>query len=190
MRRLGSIAAAGLTALLCGCAGFWEDPARTVQQQREDELLREERERRLVGRIETLELEAAALRRDLEQTRRGADAAVQTRVRALEEKIAALEQRWRDSEAAREKDRREIVDVLSKRMAELLQTSGASSGRTGAAPRRSPNRSGWEHEVKPGESLSTIAAAYGARVADIVEANQLRDAHMIRVGQKLFIPEP
>ncbi len=176
-------------ALLCGCAGFWEDPGRIAQQQREDELLREERDRRLMGRIETLEMEAAALRRDLDQSRRAADTAGLSRVRALEEKIAALEQRWRDSEAAREKDRREIVEVLSKRMAELLQSSGAG-GRTGVPPRRAPNRAGWEHEVKPGESLSTIAAAYGARVADIVEANQLRDAHMIRVGQKLFIPEP
>ena len=190
MFHLRSIAAVGLAALLSGCAGFWDDPGRTVQQQREDELLREERERRLAGRIETLELEVAALRRELDQARRGADTVVQTRVRAIEEKIAALEQRWRDSEAAREKDRREIVEVLSKRMAELLQTSGASSGRMASAPRRSPNRSGWEHEVKPGESLSTIAAAYGARVADIVEANQLRDADRIRVGQKLFIPEP
>lgn len=190
MERIPSIAAVGLLTALCGCAAFWEDPARTAQQQREEELLREERERRLAGRFEAIELELAALRRDLDQIRRAADTAGQTRLRALEERIAALEQRLREAEAARERDRREIVDALSKRMAELLAASGGGGGRTATPQRRSPNRSGWEHEVKPGETLSTIAAAYGARVSDIVEANQLRDAHVIRVGQKLFIPEP
>lgn len=191
MGRIHSIAAVGLMTALCGCAAFWEDPARTAQQQREEELLREERERRLAGRFEAIEMELAALRRDLDQTRRAADTAGQARLRSLEERLAALEQRLREAEAARERDRREIVDALSKRMAELLAASGGGGGgRTAAPQRRSPNRSGWEHEVKPGETLSTIAAAYGARVSDIVEANQLRDAHVIRVGQKLFIPEP
>jgi LysM repeat protein len=44
--------------------------------------------------------------------------------------------------------------------------------------------------VAPGETLSAIAQAYGARSADIIEANGLQSADMLRVGQKLFIPAP
>lgn len=45
------------------------------------------------------------------------------------------------------------------------------------------------HEVRPGETLSGIAARYGVSVADIRQANQLsRD--IIRVGVELRIPPP
>ena len=43
--------------------------------------------------------------------------------------------------------------------------------------------------VKPGDSLSKIAAAYGVRMDVIVEENGLSDPGNIRVGQKLFIPD-
>jgi nucleoid-associated protein YgaU len=172
-----------------GCAAFWEDPSRAAQREREDALVAEERLRQLAGRIESLEMESVAVRKELERVRQQAETAGASRLRALEEQGAALDRRLRESEAAREKDRREIVDTLSQRMAELLQASASAAGRQTSAARRG-NRSGWEHEVKSGESLSAIAAAYGVRVADIVQANQLRDEHRIRVGQKLFIPEP
>ncbi|MDT0617737.1 N-acetylmuramoyl-L-alanine amidase [Salinisphaera sp. P385] len=45
------------------------------------------------------------------------------------------------------------------------------------------------HEVRPGETLSGIAARYGVSVADIRQANQLsRD--VIRIGAELRIPPP
>lgn len=178
-----------VASLLTGCATFWEDPEAAARRQREDALILDERFRQVAGRIETLEMDAAALRRELEQQRQAADTAGAARIRSLEEQIATLDRRLRESEAARERDRKEIIEALSQRMADLLQSSGAAGARTGTAARRG-NRGGWEHEVKPGESLSTIAAAYGVRISAIVEANQLRDAHMIRVGQKLFVPEP
>ncbi len=178
-----------VASLLTGCATFWEDPEAAARQRREDALILDERFRQVAGRIETLEMDNAALRRELEQQRRAADTAGASRVRALEEQIATLDRRLRESEAARERDRKEIIEVLSQRIADLMQSSGGAAARTGTAARRG-SRSGWEHEVKPGESLSAIAAAYGVRVAAIVEANQLADAHRIRVGQKLFIPEP
>jgi len=44
------------------------------------------------------------------------------------------------------------------------------------------------HRVKRGETLSTIASRYRSSVQRIMEANNLRSAKMIRVGQKLRIP--
>ena len=44
------------------------------------------------------------------------------------------------------------------------------------------------HRVKRGETLSTIAMRYRSSVQRIMEANRLRSARMIRVGQKLRIP--
>jgi nucleoid-associated protein YgaU len=160
-----------------------------ASRERENALLIEERFRNLSGRIETLEMEMAAQRREWERARERTDAAGDAQRRALEERTAALERRLVEMEAAREKDRQEIIDVLSRRMAELLQATAPAAGRSSVAARRG-EQSGWEHEVKPGESLSAIAAAYGVRVADIVAANQLKDADRIRAGQKLFIPAP
>jgi len=44
------------------------------------------------------------------------------------------------------------------------------------------------HIVARGETLSEIAAMYGTRVTDIVEANQLRSANRLSINQRLFIP--
>jgi LysM repeat protein len=46
------------------------------------------------------------------------------------------------------------------------------------------------HVVKRGETLSRIARLYGVRVADIVQANGLRDPNRIHPGQLLCIPKP
>ena len=44
------------------------------------------------------------------------------------------------------------------------------------------------HEVRPGETLSQIAAAYGVDVATIAVANQLVHVDRIRAGERLEIP--
>ncbi len=46
------------------------------------------------------------------------------------------------------------------------------------------------HVVKRGDTLSRIARLYGVRVADIVQANGLRDPDRIFPGQLLCIPKP
>jgi LysM repeat protein len=47
---------------------------------------------------------------------------------------------------------------------------------------------GGSHVVKPGETLSTIAQAFGTSVSAIVQANGLASADLIWVGQRLVIP--
>jgi murein DD-endopeptidase MepM/ murein hydrolase activator NlpD len=44
------------------------------------------------------------------------------------------------------------------------------------------------HVVKPGENLSRIAQAYGVSTKELARVNQLRDAHQIRPGQRIFVP--
>jgi LysM repeat protein len=46
------------------------------------------------------------------------------------------------------------------------------------------------HTVKRGENLTQIARRYDSTVAAIVEANGLKNANLIEVGQKLVIPTP
>ncbi len=45
------------------------------------------------------------------------------------------------------------------------------------------------HVVKPGESLSEIAAQYNKTVSELITANELRDPDAITVGLELVIPE-
>ena len=44
------------------------------------------------------------------------------------------------------------------------------------------------HEVKPGDTLHTLAKKYGTTVAAIVKANNLPGPDAIKVGQRLRIP--
>lgn len=63
----------------------------------------------------------------------------------------------------------------------------------GTEPTRSPApdaRTWARHVVQPGERLKAIANRYGVAMAAIVEANGLKDANTILVGQELVIPAP
>ncbi|MDX1616251.1 MAG: LysM peptidoglycan-binding domain-containing protein [Candidatus Promineifilaceae bacterium] len=46
------------------------------------------------------------------------------------------------------------------------------------------------HIIQPGETLNSIAAAYGITVEELVRANELPNPNIIYVGQMLIIPEP
>ncbi len=43
--------------------------------------------------------------------------------------------------------------------------------------------------VKPGDSLSKIAAAHGVKTAELKELNNIVDVNKIRIGQKLILPD-
>ena len=113
--------------------------------------------------IESLRRELALAAADGE--RRGAD---------LERRIGAIER-------GREKDKQEVVDALSRRMSEVL-------ARQSQAQQPPAGAKWYEHIVKPGETLSEIAKAYGVSVPAIVRANNLSNPDSIRVGMKVLIP--
>ena len=95
--------------------------------------------------------------------------------------LEALDSKLAAQKAAAERTRQELVDKLSRKMADIMKTSAPAT-----AVR---SESGYEHVVKPGETLSEIAKAYGVSVSVITKANSLKNPDDLRVGQKLFIPE-
>jgi membrane-bound lytic murein transglycosylase D len=57
-------------------------------------------------------------------------------------------------------------------------------------PRWSPPRPAYVvHRVRKGETLSTIALRYRTSIQRIMDANNLRNGRLLRVGQKLKIPQ-
>ncbi len=55
-------------------------------------------------------------------------------------------------------------------------------------PPPTPTPSPLLHTVQPGETLASIAAAYGVPLADLIAANDIPDPNLIRAGQTLVIP--
>lgn len=95
--------------------------------------------------------------------------------------LEALDSKLAAQKAAADRTRKELVANLSRKMADIMRTSTpASSVRT---------ESGYEHVVKPGETLSEIAKAYKVTISVVTKANNLKNPDDLRVGQKLFIPE-
>jgi LysM repeat protein len=105
--------------------------------------------------------------------------------------IAQLQAQIKAVDAARERDRQVIVDQVAR---ELAAISGGS--RTGSKPPKPGGSSnftntggGAEHVVQKGETLTTIARAYGVGIEDLKKANQLTNPNDLKVGQKLVIPK-
>ena len=48
--------------------------------------------------------------------------------------------------------------------------------------------SGLIHEVRPGDTVASVANSYDALVKDVIGANKLNDPYVIVVGQKLAVP--
>jgi LysM repeat protein len=162
--------------------------------RQEDMLLEQERQIREQGRLETVEMEMQRMQSQVDalaaaQTRPGRDAALET----LQNDVGALSRRVAALEAARAKDRQEIVDTLSRKMADLMKSTAprASSAPIKKATSAAATKTGYglEHVVQSGETLSAIASAYGVKMSAIAELNHIKDPSSLRVGQKLIIPE-
>lgn len=171
-----------------GCATI-PDANRRNMEEREDMLIIREDIRKLAGRIEGVELEVQRLQAELDSRRSGQDQALAAQTQALQGSLAGLEGRLRTLEATRDKDKQELLDRLSAKMADILKASAAPAARPQPSGRRAASGVGYEHEVKAGETLSAIATAYGAKMSAILDANGLKNADQLRVGQKLMIPQ-
>ena len=178
--------------LLAGTSGCVTIDNGTDQMQvREDMLIVQDKMQKLSGRIEGLEIEVDRLRRDVDAARSGPSP-----VQPLQARLDELETRIRNVDAVRERDKQEIVDKLSAKIAQIVGSS-KSSGYSSASTRKqgakksasSGSQTGYEHEVQSGESLSAIASAYGVTIKTIIDNNDIKDSNRLRVGQKLFIPE-
>lgn len=161
---------------------------RDMIHMQENVRLLDEDNRRLAGRVETLELELQRVNSDSDRLKNRVDDTVRTGTQNLETRLADLERQVAQLAQQREQDKKEIVDSLSQRIAKLMQESGASKAPAGQK-KSTRSEYGYEHEVKAGETLSEIATAYGVSVSVIIRENALKDPNHLRAGQKLFIPE-
>lgn len=186
MKALCGAMALGLMLAGSGCVTMM-DEKNLAQQQADFDSLRTDVDV-LKEKMSIIQAEQQALARDLEATRRAPseDAAARARVDQLEQQIRAVN-------AARDGDRRQIVDDISKKVVGLVNSSSpraASSGRSSSGRSGGGTETGYEHEVKSGETLSAIAQAYKVSPGAIMKANSMKPSAILRVGQKLFIPAP
>jgi len=149
---------------------------RALQQRQQQQQLSEYRRRTQLqiedaeARMEDMDKEIRSLRTELAARPTNAD------LQKLEQRVEELEKQIRDLDRRRKQDREEMLDILSKRMAEIL------------AARPAPHAGGQTHVVSQGETLSAIASAYRVSSQAIIRANQLNNPDNLKIGQKLIIP--
>jgi LysM repeat protein len=146
------------------------------QQQRRQEI--DEYRRSIQMQVEDTDTQLAEVQAEMRALRAELNQRPQTSdLERLQNRIAGVENLVRELEVRRQKDREELLNILSKRMADILnqqQAAARSSGRT--------------HTVIAGETLSAIAAAYRVKSTDIIQLNNISNPNALRVGQKLVIP--
>ena len=124
--------------------------------------------------VAALRAEIAALRRDVDEQSAALKAIPASFGKLLEENNRAL---------------LADVDARVKAAVSAAAAQAASEARRSSGSSR-PSGSGkfYEHEVAAGQTLSVIAREYGVSMEDVMQENNIRDASLIRVGQKLLIP--
>ncbi len=168
---------------LCGCQTRTNTSQqlaqqKAIQERQQQQQLAEQRQRIQMqledndARLTESQQQVQQLRAELASRPTNAD------IQNLENRVAALEQMIQRMELQRAKDREEIVEILSQRMATVMSQQQASravsSGRT--------------HVVASGDTLSAIAQAWKVSPQNIIQANNLRNPNDLRIGQKLIIP--
>jgi len=170
-----------------GCIVDQQEQRSVMQQQREDSIMLEESLRRIRARLDALESDMQRLSQQINTSNSDLARANQSQMAGFNATLDELQKRIRTVDAARENDKKEIVDSLSKKISAVLASQPSRSSST-STQKRSTSNEGYEHEVQPGETLSAIAKAYGVSSSDIIQANGLKSADVLRVGQKLFVP--
>lgn len=167
MKRCFTVLCAGSCMLFSGCETIQLQTRADRAAMTQDQLIAQENQRRLAGRVETLEMEISRISRELDSLRSD-----------LDRRLATIEQK---SEA----DKREMIARLSGELDNLVKQVAA----TPAPAPTGGSAYGYEHIVRPGETLSTIAKAYNVTTKAIIQANGIKNPDRLSVGQKLFIPE-
>src|SRR5580704_15241517 len=144
----------------------------------------DERISKLRADVDALQFNQQQIQQDIKQIQGQMDEVRHAGPSASENDLQALETRVKDLDAAREKDKKAIIDQLAK---ELAAMSGSHSGKT-ATPPATGAPSGSEHVVAAGETLTSIAKSSNVSIADLRKANNLK-SDSLQVGQKLVIPQ-
>ena len=139
----------------------------------------DEKVSRLSAQVEDLQFQQQQLKKDIDairaemqELRKAASGPGSGDLKALEDRINVVD-------AARQADKKAIIDQLAKEL------SGMGSGKSASKPVSSDAK---EHVVAKGDTLSGIAKIYGVTIADLKKANNLASDDL-KVGQKLAIPK-
>lgn len=110
-----------------------------------------------------------------------------------QDEITALRRDIQLVRTERETLKKEITDDLAARIEKIAARQQAEISAARAAPSRSTSasagRSGYEHKVERGQTLSEIARGYGKSMDVIMKANKITNPSSLQVGQILFIPD-
>ncbi|MEM7393525.1 MAG: LysM peptidoglycan-binding domain-containing protein [Verrucomicrobiota bacterium] len=170
-RVAGLLIAAGFGA---GCVSTdYQQP--TAAHDRAHSLYIEEQFRNYAGRIGTLEEEISLLKSEIDQLKAG-------HANTLGQAQQEISQLKQELSTQRAEDRNEIVDTITGKVTQLINASRPAPGGGGDAYGR-------EHKVEAGQTLSEITRAYGVSMSSVIKANSLKEPYILRIGQKLFIPD-
>ncbi|MEN9202361.1 MAG: LysM peptidoglycan-binding domain-containing protein, partial [Thermostichus sp. DG02_1_bins_55] len=97
------------------------------------------------------------------------------------------ERRRREEEALRRAEEQARQEAERQRLAEEARRQAEQERQAQAALLASGSLT---HTVSSGDTIERIAARYGVTQRSIIQANNLRNPHWLRIGQRLTIPAP
>ena len=163
------------TAGMVAAAAFAQGKDTFVQQQAYAEM------QRVTGQVDVLQNNFEDLHRRVSSIERG------NGTQDLKQEIEALKASVAELRRQLQSQRDEIVRDLTVRIKTIqaAQTPPAPPPTTKKKVVVGPHR---EYEVKPGDTLSLIAEAFGTTVSKIKEMNGLK-SDILRIGQTLMLPQ-
>jgi LysM repeat protein len=168
-------------SILCALGGMVANAQeQTIGQQLS---ILDERLSKLRADVDALQFNQQQIQQDIKQVQGQLEELRHTGPTASANDLQALEARVKALDAARETDKRVILDQLAK---ELAGMGGAKGG--GSTTQSSGPANANEHIVQKGETLTSIAKNCGVTIADLRKANNLA-SDSLKVGQKLVIPQ-
>lgn len=173
--------------------GFDDTDLQTEQvRQREDIRQLQEKLAQFQNDVRAAQTENESFKSEISRLKIDLASSQQAQIQ-FQKEIERLDGLIKKLDAARQQDRKTIVEEVGKEIARMIKTSSPSTTKSRSEnPREKTSKpaveEGLEHIVSKGESLFAIAEAYGVTVKSIKEANQLK-TNELRVGQKLFIPK-
>jgi nucleoid-associated protein YgaU len=142
----------------------------------------DERLSKLRADVDALQLNEQQIQQDIKQLQAQLVEARQAGPSASVNDLQALEAWVKALDAAREADKKAIIDQLAKELAAVSGSRGAA-----VATQSSGAAAGSEYTVQKGDTLTLIAKNRGVTVAELRKANNLT-SDSLKVGQKLVIP--
>ena len=164
-----------------GVAGALSAPAedQTIAQQVS---ILDERLSKLRADVDAIQANQQQIQQDVKQIQAQLAELHQSGPSASANDLQALEARVKALDAARETDKKVILDQLAKELAALSGSHGGGPANPPAGP-----ANGNEYVVQKGDTLTSIAKNNGVTIADLRKANNLT-SDSLKVGQKLVIP--